>query len=519
MAAAASGTPGAMMAGAFQRIATRMVSEERAGLTFVLFLLLHAVLWSLLPGLTRHELDSDSMMHFAWGQEWQWSYRLHPPLQPWVVAGFLNVFGINNAAYVVLSQVNIVLAFIAIWFLARQFLSAPAALAAVCVLEFIPYYSFFSQRFNHSGLLISLWAFTTLFAYFALHRQRLLDWILLGLFAAASMLCKYYSVTLLTAIALVFLCSTQGRSTLRTWGPYIALTLFSTMMILHVQLVLSDRIGTIHHIGDYFDIASLAWRWQPIKFFLAQLLYVAPAVIVFLVATRNHQARCPWYVLFSRGSWDHSNRMLYVVTFFPLLVTALPGIVLGVAVSSRWGAPLLGMAGILLIMQCPGTLSVEHYRRIVVAAFAWAIFLPLLILTAHGFGWVTNDAVAFPGKELAATITERWHAHHQTPLRVVGGGRVTPDSIAFHSLDHPSALQNLNFSWSPWVTPGKIRRHGMAVVCLASDDECIKRANEWFPSKQWISLAVTGVSSRFARVIEADVRYFFIAPGQYEITQ
>ena len=493
----------------------RAVSDEYAGRTFFLFISLHVVMWSLVPGLTRHELDSDSMMHFAWGQEWQWSYSLHPPLVPWVVAGFLKIFGINNLSYVVLSQVNIALALTAIWFLARQFFSARVALAAVCLLEFIPYYSFLSQRFNHSALLISLWALTTLFAYFALHRQRLSDWVGLSLLAMASMLCKYYSVTLLVAIGLVFVLTARGRATWRTRGPYIAVTLFLVVMALHAQHVILNKVGTIEHIGDYFNFSSFAWRWPPVKFFLAQLVYALPAFIVFVLATRDDQSRHRWYHLFKSVSWQGSHALIYMVTLFPLLATTVPGLLLGVDISSRWGRPMLGMVGLLLIFQYPARLSVVHCRRVVAAAFVWVMLLPIAILTAHGLGWVTDEANSFPGKELAGTITKSWHTAYGVPLRLVTGGWVAPDSIAFHSPDHPSVLQHLNFKRSPWVEPAGIDEHGIAVVCLLTDAVCLEKGTKRFPGHHWIDLSVNGAGSRLAPVKETEFRYFFVAPGVY----
>ena len=498
-----------------QMIFQRAVSDEYAGRTFFVFIALHVVMWSLVPGLTRHELDSDSMMHFAWGQEWQWSYSLHPPLVPWVVAGFLKIFGINNLSYVVLSQVNIALALTAIWFLARQFFSARVALAAVCLLEFIPYYSFLSQRFNHSSLLISLWALTTLFAYFALHRQRLVDWVGLSLLAMASILCKYYSVTLLVAIALVFVLTARGRATWRTRGPYIAVTLFMVLMALHAQHVILNKVGTIEHIGDYFNFSSLAWRWPPVKFFLAQLVYALPALVVFVLATRDDQSRHRWYHLFKRVSWRGSHALIYMVTLFPLFATTVPGLLLGVDISSRWGGPVLGMVGLLLVFQHPARLSVVHCRRVVAAAFVWVMLLPIAILTAHGLGWITNEANSFPGKELAGTITKSWHTAYGAPLRLVAGGLVAPDSIAFHSPDHPSVLQHLNFKKSPWVEPAGINEHGIAVVCLLTDTVCLAKGTKRFPGHHWIDLLVDGAGSRLAPVKETEFRYFFVAPGVY----
>ncbi len=132
------------------------------------FVLLHVALWTLVPTLSRHELDTDSMMHFAWGQEWMGSYNLHPPILPWVVAGFLKVFGTQNWAYNFLTQLNFLVAFYCVWRLAKYVLPPLAAVTAVLLLEFIPYFSIFSMRLNHSSMLIPIWAATILLGFLAI---------------------------------------------------------------------------------------------------------------------------------------------------------------------------------------------------------------------------------------------------------------------------------------------------------------------------------------------------------------
>ena len=107
------------------------LTAHRCQHLFWLFALIHVLFWTVVPSLARHELDSDSMMHFAWGQEWMGSYRLHPPFLPWVVAGFLNTVGTNNWAYNLLTQLNLLAAFYCVWRLAREYLTPGSALAAV----------------------------------------------------------------------------------------------------------------------------------------------------------------------------------------------------------------------------------------------------------------------------------------------------------------------------------------------------------------------------------------------------
>ena len=108
-----------------------------------------------------------------------------------------------------------------------------------------------------------------------------------------------------------------------------------------------------------------------------------------------------------------------------------------------------------------------------------------------------------------------WHTAHGTPLRLVAGGLVAPDSIAFHSPDHPSVLQHLNFKRSPWVERAEIDEHGIAVVCLLTDTACLEKGTKLFPGYHWIDLSVNGVGSRLAPVKATAFRYIFVAPGVY----
>ena len=97
------------------------------------------------------------------------------------------MFGSNNWTYNLLTQLNFLLAFYCIWRLAREVLPPMSALAAVCLLEFVPYFSFFSMRLNHSSMLIPIWALTILLGYFAIQRDQYRYWIALGLISGVAM--------------------------------------------------------------------------------------------------------------------------------------------------------------------------------------------------------------------------------------------------------------------------------------------------------------------------------------------
>ncbi|XXK23043.1 glycosyltransferase family 39 protein [Arenicellales bacterium nBUS_48] len=479
---------------------------------FWVFAITHVLLWTLVPSLSRHELDSDSMMHFAWGQEWMGSYHLHPPVLPWIVAGFLKVFGISNWTYNFLTQLNFLIAFYCVWRISRELLPPLQAVAAVCLLEFIPYFSFFSMRLNHSSMLIPMWAATVLFAYLSIEKGYRRYWIALGITAALAMLTKYYSAALLPGIAIYLLVFSAGRATLKTSGPYLSLVTFCAIMGWHIWYVQTNEMSTITHIGDY--IAKDFWiRISGLRFLGAQLLYLTPLLGVYFFVRSKISKKIDATTLTGGISTAGNGRTFVLWIFlFPLLTTAIIGFVAGIGVSSRWGGPTLNLAGVVLLMLWPIVSNDQAVKRLLQSVGTWLLAAPLLLLFT-GLASSDHEMYHFPGKELGEEITKRWREKYDAPLRIVGGGHVAPDSIAFHSPDHPSVLQHLSHTWSPWVTEADIKRYGIAVVCLREDRLCIKNAAILFPNAITTPLTIRARSTIFFPGSQRDLLYFFVGPN------
>ena len=485
---------------------------RHVGATFAAFLVLHVVVWTLVPVLTRHELDGDSMMHFGWSLHPQWSYSLHPPLLPWVISAYLNTVGVSRLNYILLSQINIVVAFIAVWMLARELLPPVQALLAVCLLELIPFYAHLGIRLNHTSLLISCWAVATLFFYYALTRGRFVYWILTGLLAALAMLGKYYSVALIGAMGFVLLFTRVGRSALRSPSPYAGMVVFLVLLGIHVEFVLSNEVGTIRHIGDYFYPGSITARLWSVKFVVVQIAYLSPLLLVFCLVQRRKtfpELFRPARDLVRLPASD-SVLICYLLMFFPFLVTAVPAFLLGVDVSSRWGGPIWGSIGILLLVQNSSTLRAEQAETLLRIVFGFMIVAPVVILVAAAMG-VHGDQYTYPGRELGQQFTRIWHEEFDRDLRIVGGDYLPANSLAFNSPDHPSVLLHMDFNTSPWITAQDIAQHGMLVVCPRRQ-ACIQHAERLFPGHEIHALTVRGKRSLFSSYRTQTILYFFVPP-------
>ena len=73
--------------------------------TLALFLLLHLIIWTLVPSLTNSNLPLDTIEALAWGSNLDWGFSKHPPLSAFSVEIFYQLFG-NQEEKILWRQVH-----------------------------------------------------------------------------------------------------------------------------------------------------------------------------------------------------------------------------------------------------------------------------------------------------------------------------------------------------------------------------------------------------------------------------
>ncbi|MGA7323720.1 MAG: hypothetical protein WBX25_04380 [Rhodomicrobium sp.] len=74
-------------------------------------------------------------------------------------------------------------------------------------------------------------------------------------------------------------------------------------------------------------------------------------------------------------------------------------------------------------------------------------------------------------------MTAIWHAETNKPLRFAGGESRYAYGISFYSADHPSSFVDLSYAISGWVTPAKLKHHGLLIACVHEDRNCHEKAS------------------------------------------
>ena len=88
---------------------------------FYIFITSHVLIWTLIPTFTNHNLPLDTIEALAWGSNLDWGFNKHPPMSAFLPEIFYQIFGSQDWAYYLLSQICIVVSFIVVFKLAEDF--------------------------------------------------------------------------------------------------------------------------------------------------------------------------------------------------------------------------------------------------------------------------------------------------------------------------------------------------------------------------------------------------------------
>ena len=98
-----------------------LLKKEQINNIFYTFLTAHLIIWTLIPSITNQNLPLDTIEALAWGSNLDWGFNKHPPASAFFVKIFYQIFGSNDWAYYLLSQIFVIISFFVIFKFAEEF--------------------------------------------------------------------------------------------------------------------------------------------------------------------------------------------------------------------------------------------------------------------------------------------------------------------------------------------------------------------------------------------------------------
>ncbi len=398
-----------------------MIKTQKYDSYFYAFLVVHIVVWTLLPTLLRDNLPLDAIEAISWGYEWQFGYLKHPPFSAWLAEGMFRIFPGQWSIYF-LSQLCVGFALLATWKLAKDFLPINQALMAVLLLESVYYYNFTSIEFNANIALLPLWAWSSLYFWrVTKNPDSLANWLILSVFCALALLAKYYAIMLLASMFLFLIYDKNLRKTLLTPHPYLAAILVLAILSPHISWLINHDFEPFVYAknrssADHYHFYN--HLLHPLSFVLAQIASLSFALILFFNANRQ--------VRFEIKKETKSIFLLFI-GLMPFALTLFYSLLTGGKLRDMWGSMMWSSFGIILFYFFRPKISEAFQKRFygglaIVALIAVFILIAAHLVRPHKYGH-------FDGKLLVEKISQ----NHPGPIENVFGDVWLTGNMNFYS--------------------------------------------------------------------------------------
>lgn len=332
--------------------------------------------WTLGPWIVRNTLHSDTLEGIAWGNLWQWGYEKHPPLAAWTAALSSNLSDASDWPVYLFAQVSVVIAFIAVWRLAREYLTEAGALLAVFLLQGILFYSNRVERLTPDTLQHPIWALLVLTFYFAVTRQSLGYWLLTGIMSGLAILTKYQVAVLFVPLLIVLLITREGKLALSSIGPWLGGILSLAIASPHLYWLWEHEFAAVSYLGENYvdsDRYGTGSNWDHLIFPLDFIKNNLGNVLVFFLLMIP-LFRAPKLLV----DYDRFKKVfLIAIATGPFAFTLLFGLITGEKLVSRWATPYFAWLPLLLLAWTRPLIDDQRFKRV---AF-WCLFTGLLFVS------------------------------------------------------------------------------------------------------------------------------------------
>jgi len=426
---------------------------------FYIFLIIHLIIWTLIPTLTNHNLPLDTIEALAWGSNLDWGFNKHPPASAFFVEVFYNIFGNKDWAYYFLSQIFVIFSFFIVWKFSYDLLSDKYfALLSVLLLEAIYYFNFTSPEFNVNICQLPFWSLTVYYSWkiYSKKKIELKECLLLGVFAGIGFLSKYLFLYLLISIKFLFLYSIFIKKDLKYSFQYLLPSIvFLVILTPHlIWLTNNDYITFtygIHRTG-LNELSIIDHFKYPIVFIGKQIGILIPFfILIFLLISKFK---------FTLKFNDKKLLFLLGINLLPIVFIFLTSLILGAKIRTMWMTPFYLFIGTLFVYILQSQINIKRIKNF------YKVFIFLFLLSPISYAYIsidqTNKRTDYPGKEIAKKVQKKWNQEFNLPINVVLGDEWNAGNLSYHLKSRPI--------WEGELEKSKLDSYNM-FICI--DDICV----------------------------------------------
>jgi len=413
-----------------------MISKKNIDKAFYVFLLSHLLVWTSIPSFSNTNLPLDTIEALAWGSNLDWGFSKHPPFSAFAVEFFFKIFGNNDWAYYLLSQIFVTITFLFVWKFSNLILKDKIhSLLSVLILSGVYFYNFTTPEFNVNVSQLPFWALSVYFFWKGLKFNKKLDWVLFGIFSALGFLSKYLFIYILLSLFIFFILNLKRyRQSLNNYIFSILISL--CLLIPHFTWLIDNNFITIFYglnrtgISDFNLINHFI---NPIIFLFKQLIVLIPLFMMFFIIIKKFKLKI--------NTFDNSALFLIAINLIPFILMILTTFFTGAKIRTMWMTPFYLFLGTLLFFIFKKNIELKKIKRF------YYIFLFFFILSPSIYLGISladeTKRTDYPGKEIARLVQNKWDDNFNNEIKIVIGDEWSAGNLSYHLPSRPTWMNNL----------------------------------------------------------------------------
>ena len=401
---------------------------------FYIFITAHLIFWTLVPSVTNHNLPLDTIEALAWGSNLDWGFNKHPPMSAFFLEVFYQIFGSQDWAYYLLSQIFVIISFYYVFKFSKEILKNDLlSLISVLLIESIYFYNFTSPEFNVNVCQLPFWSLTVYFSWKIYNSKevKFFDCFLVGLFAAAGFLSKYLFIYLLASIDLLFIYLIFIKKDRKfDFKHLITLEVFLIILVPHFIWLNNNEFITITYglARTGLEQSSLIDHLKfPLIFLIKQIGLLIPFLFLVLLLVKK--------IKFRFNLKDKKLLFLIAINLLPIFLMFLTSLITGSKIRTMWMTPFYLFFGTLFVYLLKSQINIKKLK-----SFMYG-FLFLFFLSPMLYSYVSlskdNKRTDYLGKEIALKTQYSWDQQFNTKINVVYGNEWYAGNLSYHLKSRP----------------------------------------------------------------------------------
>ena len=408
-----------------------MIVKKNISNVFIIFLFFHLVIWTLVPSLSNLNLPLDTIEALAWGSNLDWGFNKHPPISAFAVELIYLIFGAQDWAYYFLSQIFVIIAFIYVWKFSEEFFNNKIfSLISVLILEAIVFFNYTTPEFNVYVCQLPFRALTVYYCWKSIQTNKIINWILLGVFSSLGFLSHYSFIFLLLALSIYFIIYSSKKKFQNNF--LIPVIVFFVIISPHLIWLTENNFITITYAFARAGAENknlVNHIINPLIFIFKQFIMLIPLFVLFLVIIKKNtkKIKLPFK--------DNKFLFLFCINILPILIIFFVSFISGAKIRTMWMSTFYLFFGIFLLYLFEKNINLKNINKFIYSFIFIFLFSPLVYLYVS----VSNEMkrTDYPGKEIANLVQNKWDKNFTNEIKFVVGDEWAAGNLSYHLDSRP----------------------------------------------------------------------------------